>query len=58
MDIIRICEAGGFDTIFVESVGIGQSEIDIARAVDVVVFVISPGSGDDIQAMKKVQTTQ
>lgn len=53
VDVISVCEASGYDTLFIESVGIGQGEIDIANAVDVVMLVISPGSGDDIQAMKK-----
>ena len=39
--------------MFVESVGIGQSEIEIAEATDMLVLVIAPGSGDDVQAMKK-----
>ena len=53
VDIITACEYADYDTIFVESVGIGQSELDIAKVVDVVVLVIAPGSGDDVQAMKR-----
>ena len=51
--MIQLCEAAGFDTVFVESVGIGQSETEIAEATDMLMLVIAPGSGDDIQAMKK-----
>ncbi len=42
----------GFDYIFIETVGVGQSEIDIARLADQVVLVLVPESGDDIQGMK------
>ena len=51
--MIHLCETAGFDSIFVESVGIGQSETEIAQATDMLVLVIAPGSGDDIQAMKR-----
>jgi LAO/AO transport system kinase len=53
VDVISLCECGGYDTILVESVGIGQSEVEISQAVDMLIFVIAPGAGDDIQAMKK-----
>jgi LAO/AO transport system kinase len=42
----------GFDWIIVETAGVGQSEIDVAAAVDTVVLVLSPGAGDDVQLMK------
>jgi len=51
-NIIRLVETFGFDYIFVESVGTGQSEIDISFFVDVLVLVLSPGGGDDIQFLK------
>lgn len=53
VDAIALCEAAGFDTMFVETVGIGQSEIEIAQAVDVVLLVTAPWNGDQVQAMKK-----
>jgi LAO/AO transport system kinase len=42
----------GFDNILIETVGVGQTEVDIARLADQVVLVLVPESGDDIQTMK------
>lgn len=47
-----ILDAAGFDMILLETVGVGQSELDIARAADTTVVVLVPESGDGIQAMK------
>ena len=47
-----ILDASGFDMILMETVGVGQSELDIARATDTTVVVLVPESGDGIQAMK------
>lgn len=49
---VDVLDAAGFDVILVESVGVGQAEIDISRVVDTVVVVLVPESGDEIQAMK------
>ncbi len=48
----RALEAAGYGVILVETVGIGQSEVDVARLADAVVLVAMPGSGDDIQTIK------
>jgi len=48
----RALEAAGYGIVIVETVGIGQSEVDIARLADTVVLVSMPGSGDDIQTIK------
>jgi LAO/AO transport system kinase len=48
----RALEAAGYDIVLVETVGIGQSEVDVARLADSVVLVSMPGSGDDIQTIK------
>lgn len=48
----RIMAASGCSTILVETVGVGQSEMDIIRLADITALVIAPGLGDDIQAMK------
>lgn len=48
----RALEAAGYGVVLVETVGIGQSEVDIARLADTVVLVSMPGSGDDIQTIK------
>lgn len=49
---IKVFDAFGCDYIFVETVGVGQSEVDIVRTADTVVMVMVPGLGDDIQAIK------
>ncbi|MCD5414803.1 MAG: methylmalonyl Co-A mutase-associated GTPase MeaB [Clostridiales bacterium] len=49
---VKILDIAGFDYIFIETVGVGQSEIDIVKATDTVVMVMVPGLGDDIQALK------
>jgi LAO/AO transport system kinase len=47
-----VLDAAGFDLVLIETVGTGQSEIDIAEVADVRVVIAAPGLGDDIQAMK------
>jgi LAO/AO transport system kinase len=49
---VRVMEIYGAEYIFIETVGIGQSEIDVASLADTVVLVVVPGMGDDIQAEK------
>jgi LAO/AO transport system kinase len=48
----RVLEAAGFEDLFVETAGVGQSEIEVARIADLVVVVCVPGMGDGIQAIK------
>lgn len=50
--IIDALDGAGFDVVLVETVGTGQSEIDVAEIADVRVVIAAPGLGDDIQAMK------
>lgn len=50
---VRLCEAAGHDVVIVETVGIGQSEADIDQIVDLFVFLIGPGGGDEIQGIKR-----
>jgi GTPase len=50
--ITDILKAANFDLIIIETVGVGQNEIDIARLADITVVVLVPESGDDIQTMK------
>jgi LAO/AO transport system kinase len=45
-------DAAGYDPVIIETVGVGQDEIEVARAADVVTVVLVPGMGDDIQAIK------
>lgn len=51
-EVVKIMDAFGKDIIFVETVGVGQSEIDIVRMADTTCVVLVPGLGDDIQAIK------
>ena len=51
-DAVDLMDAAGYDPVLVETVGVGQDEIEIARAADVVAVVLVPGMGDDIQAIK------
>jgi LAO/AO transport system kinase len=52
VDAVTVLEAAGYDRILVETVGVGQDEVDIVKAADVSVVVLVPGMGDDIQAIK------
>jgi LAO/AO transport system kinase len=52
MESVKVLEVAGFNYIFLETVGIGQSEVDITHFADVVVLVMSPGLGDEIQFLK------
>jgi LAO/AO transport system kinase len=51
-DVASILDAGGMDVIFIETVGVGQDEVEIVRAADVTIVVFVPGTGDDVQALK------
>lgn len=51
-DGVRILEILGMDYIFVETVGVGQSEIDISSLADITIMILAPGLGDDIQTLK------
>jgi len=48
----KVLDAVGFDVVIVETVGVGQSEVDVVNAVDTVVLVLAPGAGDGVQAAK------
>jgi GTPase len=48
-----VCEAAGYDVVIVETVGIGQSEFSVAGMVDFFLVLIQPGSGDELQGIKK-----
>jgi len=52
IEITSIVAAAGFDYIFIETVGVGQSEVEIAGLADVTLVVLMPEAGDDIQSMK------
>ena len=51
-DLVTLLDASGRDVVLIETVGVGQSELDIARAAQVVAVVLMPGAGDEVQALK------
>jgi LAO/AO transport system kinase len=50
--MIVLLDAAGFDVILVETVGVGQDEVEIAKLADVTLVVLTPNAGDDVQALK------
>ncbi|GIT47175.1 MAG: hypothetical protein Ct9H300mP12_17600 [Acidimicrobiales bacterium] len=50
--MVRVLELAGFDPVVVETVGVGQVEVDVASAADTVLVVVTPGMGDAVQANK------
>jgi LAO/AO transport system kinase len=52
VEAVAILDAAGYDKVVVETVGVGQDEIEIAKTADVCVVVLVPGMGDDVQTMK------
>ncbi|MDJ0974741.1 MAG: methylmalonyl Co-A mutase-associated GTPase MeaB [Planctomycetota bacterium] len=51
-DAADLLDAGGFDPVVIETVGVGQAELEICRAADTTVLVLAPGAGDEVQGMK------
>jgi LAO/AO transport system kinase len=51
-DAIKILDAAGYPTIFLETIGVGQTEIKVVELSDIVLLVLMPGTGDEIQALK------
>jgi LAO/AO transport system kinase len=51
-DAALVLDAAGFDIVIVETVGVGQDEVDIIRTADVSIVTLVPGTGDDVQALK------
>ncbi len=52
-EAMLLCEAAGFDVVLVETVGIGQSEVAVRALVDTFLVMLQPGSGDELQGIKK-----
>ncbi len=51
-DAAVILDAAGFDVVIIETVGVGQAEVEVARAADMSIVVTMPGAGDGVQALK------
>ncbi len=52
-ETMLLCEAAGYDTILIETVGVGQSEITVRSMVDFFLLVLIPGGGDELQGIKR-----
>jgi LAO/AO transport system kinase len=52
-EAMLLCEAAGFDVVIVESVGVGQSEAELAEIVDTFCLLLVPGAGDELQGIKR-----
>ena len=52
VDAVSILDAGGYGKIIIETVGVGQDEVEVVKAADISVVVLVPGMGDDIQTIK------
>lgn len=52
-EAMLLCEAAGFDVVLVETVGVGQSEVELAEIVDCVTLLLVPGAGDELQGIKR-----
>ncbi|MBS3783459.1 MAG: methylmalonyl Co-A mutase-associated GTPase MeaB [Anaerolineae bacterium] len=51
-DVVKVLDAAGFDVVIIETVGAGQSEVEIARTAHTTVVLEAPGMGDEVQALK------
>ncbi|MDP7320484.1 MAG: methylmalonyl Co-A mutase-associated GTPase MeaB [Bacteriovoracaceae bacterium] len=52
-EAMLLCDAFGFDYIFIETVGVGQSEISVSKVVDMFILLMQPGGGDELQGIKR-----
>ena len=52
-ETMLLCEAGGYDVVLIETVGVGQSEVTVSEMVDFFLVLMLPGAGDEIQGIKK-----
>ena len=52
-DCVSLCEFAGYETTFIETVGVGQSEVELAQCCDLFLLLLAPGGGDELQGSKK-----
>ena len=52
-EAMLLCEAAGYDIILIETVGVGQSEVEVSNLVDIFTVMLLPGGGDELQGIKK-----
>lgn len=51
-EVVKVLRAAGYQIILIETVGVGQGDVEVAQAADIVVAVVTPGLGDEVQALK------
>jgi LAO/AO transport system kinase len=51
-DVLTVMDSAGFEIVFIETVGVGQGEVEVAKTADATIVLLVPGMGDDIQLMK------
>lgn len=51
-DAVKVLSAAGYETVIIETIGVGQSEIEVVEIADIVLLVLVPGAGDEVQVMK------
>ena len=52
-ECVYLCEAAGFDLVIVETIGVGQVELTVSRITDILLLLLLPGTGDELQGMKR-----
>lgn len=52
LQVVALLDSVGFDLVLIETVGVGQSEVDIVRVADTTILILTPGAGDGVQAFK------
>ena len=52
-DVVSLCQFCGYDLVVVETVGLGQAEVEISEGVDMLILIVPPGGGDELQGIKK-----
>ena len=52
-EAVRLCEGAGFDVVLIETVGVGQSETQVAQMADLFLLLLAPGGGDELQGVKR-----
>jgi LAO/AO transport system kinase len=50
-EVVQLCEAAGYDHVIVETVGVGQSEIDVQQVCDIMLLLLPPAGGDSLQVI-------
>lgn len=52
-DVVSLCQAAHYDAVWIETVGLGQSEVEVSKSVDMLILVLPPAGGDELQGVKK-----